>query len=135
MRDIKFRAFNVNLPNEERWYRQSFATKDEAIQATKNTIINQDLESEVFGEKFKDYDDESGNHYQNINEFVVGKLTKLPTPADLGGFVIEYLDEVAWIDYGFADDYPSDYIFDKEDKEKLSQLLADFIDKRIDKSG
>lgn len=49
--------------------------------------------------------------------------------------MIEYLDEVAWIDYGFADDYPSDYIFDKEDKEKLSQLLADFIDKRIDKSG
>lgn len=128
--------FMVNLKNQERWYGDTFDTVAEAMIAGRNALKNKELDNDIFGERLETYTIENmGINWKEQDYFMIGRAVGLKTPKNMARELIDWLDDSAWIDTTYSDDYPSQYVFGDDDVKELDKLLTDFIQPKVEKSN
>lgn len=128
--------YMVNLIGEDFWNGEYFDTQEQAIEEGKRVLIENDLDSEVFGEYLGNLTHMGeGKEPLKPTNFLVGKVRGLPIPDDLGETIIDGLDESDWWELTSEGDRPSQHIFSEKDVQEFNELLVKWLEPRVGSSG
>lgn len=123
--------YMVNLFNFEHWGGTMFDSEEEAVEAARQALKDQDLENNIFGYKLGDYKRLFRYDPFALTYFDLGIVSQPETPKDMAQRLIDLLDDTDWGEHWFEDVAPSEYIFSESDIKELNNHLEEWINKKL----